>query len=848
MKFRLNIGMLVLIAIALLTAVETARQPLSDFIGHYEGLDYNTDILHRSHQRVRRSTSQSAEIHLSFRAHGRSFRLQLRRDTTTFFNNPELVAADGSYHPLDVSHIYQGVVEGEPSSYVHGSVIDGIFSGRIDLDGETFYIDKAELYFPELQPFHSVIYSDREVVGKPKRKKRSTDESACGLSNESIYKWMKKVQSSAVENHALHKKSEALHHGRYSRQANTGRKKREASRNRMCALFLQSDPMLWNYMTRPQSDKMGGLGYTPERAREEITSLFASHVDGIKKIYSNTTFRYQNYGPYAGFTFAVHRVQINTSSECSPSETQNPFCKANIDVSNFLNLNSLSNHDLYCLAYVFTYRDFSQGTLGLAWVGSYLRASGGLCEKWKEYNENNRRIYKSLNTGIVTLVNYGSRVPPKVSTLTFAHEVGHNFGSPHDSGDVCVPSQSNPNNPHGNYIMFASATSGDKPNNHNFSICSSGNMTLVLDAVLKEQNGKDNCFKESQEAFCGNRIVEGNEQCDCGFDSDCKNPDHPDRCCHAQESSFKCQRMANATCSPSEGPCCFADGCSFITKFANQKCQIEKECSQAAFCNGLSARCPKPDPKEDKSLCNSNTQICKKGECTGTVCEKIEWTSCSIDVPVDDKKFDRGQLCYVSCYNPVTQSCVSTGNIVDIMKEENNVLLQLLVGISPNKTGIRMPAGAPCDNFRGYCDVFQKCRAVNEDGPLARLKNLLFNQQTFNEIRDWITVYWWAVLLMGIGLVILMGLFIKVCAVHTPSSNPNQPQARKLTLPRRHSQRSQSPPPPYSAGLPGPSWVSGGPPQGRRQNRSRSSSSSQQPKSGHHPHGRCNNFEMRPSS
>lgn len=57
-------------------------------------------------------------------------------------------------------------------------------------------------------------------------------------------------------------------------------------------------------------------------------------------------------------------------------------------------------------------------------------ASGGLCEKWKEYNENNRRIYKSLNTGIVTLVNYGSRVPPKVSTLTFAHEVGHNFGSP----------------------------------------------------------------------------------------------------------------------------------------------------------------------------------------------------------------------------------------------------------------------------------------------------------------------------------------------------------------------------------------------------------------------------------
>jgi len=53
---------------------------------------------------------------------------------------------------------------------------------------------------------------------------------------------------------------------------------------------------------------------------------------------------------------------------------------------------------------------------------------------------------------------------------------------------------------------------------------------------------------------------------------------------------------------------------------------------------------------------------------------------------------------------------------------------------------IMLSVGAPCDNFKGYCDVFQKCRAVNEDGPLARLKNLLFNQKTFNDVKDWITV------------------------------------------------------------------------------------------------------------
>lgn len=38
-------------------------------------------------------------------------------------------------------------------------------------------------------------------------------------------------------------------------------------------------------------------------------------------------------------------------------------------------------------------------------------------------------------------------------------------------------------------------------------------------------------------------------------------------------------------------------------------------------------------------------------------------------------------------------------------------------------------------------------------------------------------------MLMCIGLVLFMAAFIKVCAVHTPSSNPRKPAARKLSLP-----------------------------------------------------------------
>ena len=46
--------------------------------------------------------------------------------------------------------------------------------------------------------------------------------------------------------------------------------------------------------------------------------------------------------------------------------------------------------------------------------------------------------------------------------------------------------------------------------------------------------------------------------------------------------------------------------------------------------------------------------------------------------------------------------------------------------------------------------------------------------------------YWWAVLLMGVAFVLFMGVFIKCCAVHTPSSNPKKPPALSITQTLRH--------------------------------------------------------------
>ena len=45
-----------------------------------------------------------------------------------------------------------------------------------------------------------------------------------------------------------------------------------------------------------------------------------------------------------------------------------------------MNIVSEENYDQFCLAYMFTYRDFEGGTLGLAWTGD-LKNAGGVCEK-----------------------------------------------------------------------------------------------------------------------------------------------------------------------------------------------------------------------------------------------------------------------------------------------------------------------------------------------------------------------------------------------------------------------------------------------------------------------------------
>lgn len=58
---------------------------------------------------------------------------------------------------------------------------------------------------------------------------------------------------------------------------------------------------------------------------------------------------------------------------------------------------------------------------------------GGICEKPAKDIYEGQRVMKTLNTGMITVINHNTRTSSLMTELTFAHEVGHNLGA-----EVCA--------------------------------------------------------------------------------------------------------------------------------------------------------------------------------------------------------------------------------------------------------------------------------------------------------------------------------------------------------------------------------------------------------------------------
>lgn len=642
-----------------------ASQAISKYIKHYEGLSYDRELVKQHQHRIRREAGpNNHELHLDFSAFQREFHLRLKPDVNNGFTDDFKVQSENESQMVDLSHIYSGVLEDDSKSSCQGSVLEGQFEGSITTSNGTFYVEPIERYKTTYSDHHSIIYHEDDVDDTPLR---SGHTGFCGA---------ERLQN-LLQNHP--------------EQIPVSRSKRKVDQSKTsCLLYLYVDHRFYK--------RFGSI--------EAVVAQIASYMKAVNDIYDKA-----NFDGIDLINFKVKFLTVMTEEDPS-----SPISMAHIGPEKLLSLFSKMNWNDYCLSYLLTDRDFS-GVLGLAWEGK-ADNWGGICSKMILKSGHNF----SHNTGLITLQTYSHYLSTKHVHLTFAHELGHSLGAPHDEGTNCGDLEVTGGK--GRFLMFPKAASRIEENSDKFSPCSLQRMSLLLN------DKKDKCFVDSDQPICGNRIVEEGEECDVGHDDS-------DPCCYSSKepSGIECRLKLSKQCSPSQGLCC-SPQCVF--EEAGLMCEINSECRNKSVCTGSSAVCPEPPAKPDMTICSNGTRVCSGGECGLSLCALHDMVQC--DCPGESKT----QKCHMCCQQrDKPNTCASTTSAV---------LLQYFSG-----KRVALVPGAPCSGNQGYCDQFKVCRILDADGPIARLKNSFLKLDEFDDLAGWMKAHWWAILLGILTISAIMG-------------------------------------------------------------------------------------------
>uniref|UniRef100_A0A8C8GFT5 ADAM metallopeptidase domain 17b n=1 Tax=Oncorhynchus tshawytscha TaxID=74940 RepID=A0A8C8GFT5_ONCTS len=608
-------------------------EALSSLLSDFEVLPVS-GLQHHSVRKRDAHTQSHLERLISFSALKRHFKLYLTTNTDLFTEDFKAVFVDqqGKEHSYDVQlqNYFTGHLVGEEHSRVQAHIDGDEFSAHI-LTDETEYNVEPLWRFTETSPDGRLLVYRSEDI---RNLSRMASPKVCGYIHAGAQDLLPEPPK-----HSLHRAKRAAH----NHKKNT------------CPLALVADYRFFKHMGRGE---------------ESITlNYLIELIDRVDDMYRNTTWDDE----FTGYGVQIQQVRTAVTLPCAgPGWTHynmkgSPIQGKEVwDVKKLLEQFSsdiADNASTVCLAHLFTYQDFDEGTLGLAYVApSKAQALGGLCPK-PYYPSHSVKKPSYLNTGLTSTKNYGKTILTKEADLVTTHELGHNFGAEHDPDNIpyCAP-----NDDHGGkFVMYPIAVSGDHYNNKRFSDCSkiSIGKTLRFKAPI--------CFKERNSKVCGNSRVEEGEECDPGMLHRNNDP-----CCSAD-----CKFRPESQCSDRNSPCC--KKCRF--EQAGKTCQepINATCKGMSLCTGDSSECPAPDNAPNNTICVDSGR-CRNGECI-TFCEAVQKLQpCACNETYDS--------CKVCCRD-------KNGACTPFVKSDRSVLY--------------LRKGKPCTV--GFCDEAGRCMKQVQD-------------------------------------------------------------------------------------------------------------------------------------
>uniref|UniRef100_A0A8C3AAG1 ADAM metallopeptidase domain 17a n=1 Tax=Cyclopterus lumpus TaxID=8103 RepID=A0A8C3AAG1_CYCLU len=598
---------------------------LNSILSDFEVLPVSGLQLHSVRKRDVHTQSHLERL-VSFRALHRHFKLYLTTNTNLFTENFKAVFVDKhgkeENYNVNLQNYFTGHVVGEENSRVQAHIEGDEFSAHILTDEAEYTVEPLWRFTDSPADGRLLVYRSDNI----KNLTRIVSPKVCG---------------------------EDSHGGGIQINGGSKRQAHDHKKN-TCPLLLVADYRFFKHMGRGQ---------------ESVTlNYLIELIDRVDDMYRNTTWDDE----FKGYGVQIHQVclaprghagtdWIHYNMENSPVRGKEVW-----DVKRLLEQFSsdiAENASTVCLAHLFTYQDFDEGTLGLAYVApSKPQALGGLCPKRKDTSLSDKIAFY-LNTGLTSTKNYGKTILTKEADLVTTHELGHNFGAEHDPDNIpyCAPSDDHG----GKFVMYPIAVSGDHYNNKRFSNCSkiSVGKTLRFKAPV--------CFKERNSKVCGNSRVEDGEECDPGLLHL-----NDDPCCTAD-----CKFKLAAKCSDRNSPCCR----SCVYELAGTRCQepISATCKGISSCTGNSSQCPPPENAEDDTVCVDNGR-CHNGECN-PFCEAMQ--------------------------NLQSCACNETDNSCKVCCRGNDGACSPF--IQTNGSFLYLRKGKPCTV--GFCDEGGKCMKQVQD-------------------------------------------------------------------------------------------------------------------------------------